>query len=287
MAGVFALKFPLVARFGHLLIWPLSTAAVAQCARNFLGGGVWGQDAHAYWAAVQGPLKYGTAPGQPDAFLYSPAFAEVIRPLGLLPWPLFCTVWVVIETIALVWLVRPLPLSWAIPVFLVCTPELVLGNIYLLTAAATVLGMRHPAAWAFPILTKVTGGVGLLWHAARRDWKAFVTGAAATILTALAFVAFNPSAWHQWIAFLIDNRSGTPDSGASFVIRCACAIVLTLIAARAGWAFLVPVAVMIATPVLVWPVPLTVLAAIPRILVMEGSQPCSAARQKTLRSTSD
>lgn len=287
MAGVFASRFPLIGRLGHLMMWPLSVAAVVQCVRNFVNGGIWGQDAHAYWTAVQGPLVYGTAPGQRDAFLYSPAFADVIRPLGYMPWPLFCTVWVLFETLALLWLIRPLPVKWAIPVFLVCTPELVVGNIYLLIAVATVIGMRHSAAWTFPILTKVTVGVGLLWHVGRRDWKAVAMGIGAPVVVALVFAVFNPGAWLQWFDFLVHHGSGTPDSTLSFMIRCAIAAVLALLGARAGWAFLVPFAVMLATPVLVWPIPLMALAAIPRILVMEGSEAPHPIRTASFRQATE
>ncbi|GAB2765079.1 glycosyltransferase family 87 protein [Sinomonas soli] len=270
MAGVFALKFPLLAKAAQLLIWPFSFAALAQCIRNFATGGRWGQDAHAYWAAVQGPLEYGTAPGREDAFLYSPIFADVIRPLGQLPWPAFCTVWVLIEAAALVWLVKPLPLRWAVPVFITSLPELVVGNIYLLLAMSVVLGLRVPGVWAFPILTKVTTGVGLVWYIARRDWKGLLVGISATALIVLVSCIFGPQAWRQWIEFLAANQTHTPDSTLSFIIRCTIAVLLTYVAARPGWAFLVPIAVMLATPVLVWPIPLMVLTAIPRILLMEG-----------------
>ena len=45
------------------------------------------------------------------------------------------------------------------------------GNIHLLLAVAIVLGFRYPAAWAFVLLTKVTPGIGLLWFAARGEWR--------------------------------------------------------------------------------------------------------------------
>ncbi len=85
----------------------------------------------------------------------------------MLPWPPFCAAWFGIEAAALAWLVRPLRARWAIPVLLLGLPELVVGNIYILLAVAAVVGIGKPAAWSFPILTKVTPGVGLLWFAAR------------------------------------------------------------------------------------------------------------------------
>jgi hypothetical protein len=52
-----------------------------------IGGGA-GYDSHAYWLTRRGS-RYLAAPGRHDAYLYSPAFAQVIRPLTLLPWPVF------------------------------------------------------------------------------------------------------------------------------------------------------------------------------------------------------
>ena len=46
--------------------------------------------------------------------------------------------------------------------------------------------MRHPAAWAFPLLTKVTTGVGVLWFAFRRDWRSLGIAIGATAVIVLA-----------------------------------------------------------------------------------------------------
>ena len=48
-----------------------------------------GWDAHAYYVAWSGGL-YEELPGTVDAYNYSPLFAQVIWPLTLLPWPVFC-----------------------------------------------------------------------------------------------------------------------------------------------------------------------------------------------------
>ena len=174
--SVFARKFPLLTRSVPFVLWALGLEALFVSVRHLVTGNAMGQDSHAYWLAAQGELSYGASPGQRDAYLYSPAFAAVIKPLALLPWPLFCAAWFAIEAAAMVWLVRPLRARWAIPVCLLCLPELVVGNIYILLAAATVVGMRRPAAWSFAVLTKVTTGVGLLWFAARGDWKRLLQG---------------------------------------------------------------------------------------------------------------
>ncbi|GAA2146975.1 hypothetical protein GCM10009825_41000 [Arthrobacter humicola] len=268
--SVFARKFPLLTRSVPILLWALGLEALFVSVRHLVTGNAMGQDSHAYWLAAQGELSYGASPGQRDAYLYSPAFAAVIRPLALLPWPLFCAAWFAIEAAALAWLVRPLRPRWAIPVYLLCLPELVVGNIYILLAAAAVVGMRRPAAWSFAVLTKVTTGVGLLWFAARGEWKRLLQGVGATALIVVVSCAVDPTAWSDWIQFLLANRSGTPDSGVSFVVRCLVAVALIVIAARKQWPCLVAPAMVLASPVLVSVVPWTILIAIPRLL-MDGS----------------
>lgn len=269
--SVFATKFPLLTRSVPFVLWSLGLVAVFVSVRHLVTGNAMGQDSHAYWLAAQGELSYGTSPGQRDAYLYSPAFAAVIWPLALLPWPVFCAAWFAIEAVALAWLVKPLRAGWAIPVALMCLPELVVGNIYILLAAAAVVGMQRPAAWSFAVLTKVTTGVGLLWFACRGEWKKLLQGVGATVLIVAVSYAFDPKAWSDWLQFLFENRSGTPDSGASFVVRCAIAVALIVIGARKQWPFLVAPAVVLASPVLVSVVPWTVLIAIPRLLRAKGS----------------
>jgi hypothetical protein len=269
---VFAEKFPLVTRTALILIWLLSLEAVFVSVRHLVTGGALGQDSHAYWLAGQGHVAYGASPGQRDAYLYSPAFAALIRPLAMLPWPLFCAVWFGIEAVALAWLIKPLRARWAIPVLLLGLPELVVGNIYILLAVASVVGMGKPAMWSFAILTKVTTGVGLLWFAARGDWKRLLQGLGATVLIVTVLYAVDPTVWNAWVQFLLSNRNGTPDSSVSFVVRCLIAVVLVVFAARKDWAFLIAPAMVLASPVLVSIVPWTILAAVPRLLLRSSSE---------------
>ena len=47
-----------------------------------------GLDSHAYWLAAREPdTWYTRPPAYRDAFLYSPAFGQVLQPLSVLPWP--------------------------------------------------------------------------------------------------------------------------------------------------------------------------------------------------------
>lgn len=269
----FAKKFPLAARTALILIWPMSLVAVFVSVRHLVTGNAIGQDSHAYWLAAQGELTYGATPGQKDAYLYSPAFVAAIKPMALLSWPLFCAAWFVLEAAVLAWLVRPLRARWAVPIALLCIPELIVGNIYILLAATAVVGIRRPAAWFFAILTKVTTGVGLLWFVFRGDWRRVFEGAGATALLIAVSYAADPTAWGAWVQFLLDNQNGTPDSKVSFVARCLAAVALVVIGARKQWPFLVAPAMVLASPVLVHMVPWTILAAVPRLLMVSTAGP--------------
>lgn len=263
----FAAKFPSATRLALVLIWPLSLVLLYASVRHLINGNTVGQDSHAYWLAAQGELSYGAAPGQRDAYLYSPVFITAIKPLALLPWPVFGAAWFGIQAVILAWLVKPLRARWAIPVVFLCTPELVVGNIYLLLAATAAVGIKWPAVWSFAVLTKVTTGVGLLWFAARRDWKRLLQGIGATgIIVAVSF-AFDPAAWTAWVQFLLDHRDGTPDSRVSFILRCLAAVMFVLVGAYKQWPILIAPAMVLASPVLTPIIPWTILAALPRLLM--------------------
>lgn len=275
---MFAHKFPSATRAALIIIWPLGLAALFVSARHLLSGGDLGQDSHAYWLAAQGPLTYGAIPGQQDAYLYSPAFIAAVKPLAWLPWPFFSAAWLVMEAAVLAWLVKPMRARWAVPVFLLCLPELVVGNIYLLLAATAIVGLRRPAAWSFAVLTKVTTGVGLLWFAARGEWRRLLEAVGATALIVAVGYALDPGAWNGWLQFLLANRSGTPDNSISFVARCAVAVGLVAVGARKQWPFLVAPAMVLASPVLTPVIPLTILAAVPRLLLAANPGLRSRAR---------
>ena len=129
-----------------------------------------GHDARAYWAApLDDPYEPGSV-GQESAYLYSPAFLVALSPLRALPWPLFLGLWTAGLLAVLFWMARPLLF---LPSMLLALPEIWGGNITILLAAAIVLGFSRSAAWAFPLLTKVTPGLGLLWFGVRREWLHF------------------------------------------------------------------------------------------------------------------
>ena len=66
--------------------------------------------------------------------------------------------------------------------------EIVSGNVHLLYAAVIVAGFRLSAAWALPLLTKVTPGIGLVWFLVRREWRPLAVAFGVTV--AVAAVSF-------------------------------------------------------------------------------------------------
>jgi Glycosyltransferase family 87 len=261
-----ARDFPLLTRVGFMSAWLLGVLAAFRAIQLGITEKNLGSDAHAYWLAGQVPeLTYDRVPGQGDAFLYSPAFAHAISPFTSLPWTGFLALWIALETAVLVWLVRPLSLRWAIPLSLLCVPELVNGNVYLVLAGIAVAGLRYPALWVFPALTKVLPAVGLLWFAIRGEWHRVLEAIlVATAVVACSYVV-SPNAWRLWVEFLVDNRSGTREGSIIFAIRCVAGVGLLVVGARTGrpWT-LAPVMVLV-SPALALTT-LTMLISLPRLL---------------------
>lgn len=218
-------------------------------------------DAYTYWSAPYSDPYPGPELGRPGAYLYSPAFLQALAPLRLLPWEAFHALWAAFGFAALVFLVGPLGGALALTVLPFVFRDLLVGNIHLLLAAAIVVGVRYPAVWTFPLLTKVTPGIGLLWFAGRREWKRMALALATTGFIALASFALAPDLWFEWLARL---RGDTQRAGDLYValigVRLAVGALIVLYAGWRGRAWLVPIAVVIALPIL-WPDSLAILLA--------------------------
>ena len=236
--------------------------------------GEFGLDSRAYWLANHGQM-YGAPPDTRDAYLYSPAFAQLIKPLTLLPWPAFAAVWSLFLLAVLLWLLRPLPLTWAIPLGIAGLNEVVVGNVVLLFAVVVVVGFRRPAAWSFVALTKIAPCLGPVWFAARREWLPLLESALATVLIAGLSYLFDPSAWAAWLSFLNVNAGlseGVTGSsiGPPLVVRIPLAVLLVVWGALTRRVWTLPLAMAFASPVLALGA-FAVLLSLPRLYAPGGA----------------
>jgi hypothetical protein len=262
---------------GPKILWPLwasLAALMATAARDFANQHAVGMDAHAYWLAGRHSQLYGRPPMSHDAFLYSPAFKQLIWPLAQLPWPAFCAVWMVATSVTFIWLLKPLGWGWGVPAFLCCGFAIIQGNITAFLAACLVLGMRRPAVWAVALLTKVVVGIGPLWFAVRREWRALAESLVVTAAVAGLSALVDPGAWSAWLHFLVHNRG----TDATLIYRFAAGVLLVGYAARRNRAWLLAPAMVLVSPVLHGiAVYLTMLAAIPRLRAPRRDAPPAAA----------
>ena len=224
-------------------------------------------DAYAYWTTRDGDFYDEATTGRIGAYLYSPAFAQILTPLVLLPLELFTAIWTAINLAALWWLLGRLALPSL--VFLPIPFEIISGNVHLLYAVAIVVGFRYAGSWAVMLLTKVTPGLGVLWFLVRRQWRASAIAIGATAAIAFASFVIDQRSWQTWIELL---RADAADAGqAAFdtpgwylpvplVPRLVVAAILVVVGALTDRRWLVPFAVVVALPV-VWLNGLAVLAA--------------------------
>lgn len=242
-----------------------------------------GTDAQAYWGIRLADLYRGAHLGDQGAFLYSPIVAQVFAPLSALPYPVFYALLAAVNLGALIYLLGP-ELA-AISLFLVpISNEIGRGNIHLLLAATIVIGFRRPVAWAWVLLTKVTPGVGLLWFAFRREWRAFGVAAASTLGLALVSYLFVPQLWHAWLAMLLSDASATrPNAILQVPVapRLAIAAALLALGAWRNTPAIVPVAAMLALPA-IWVNSLSMLVAV--VPLWMGPPGYASRREQTLDS---
>lgn len=239
-----------------------------------------GVDAHAYWLAWRGPM-YTTAPGTPDAYLYSPAFAHALWPFAQLPWPVFVALFTVLIAIVLGWLLKPLGWKCALPLWLAGLPEIVSGNVFILMALVAVIGFARPESWAFVALTKITPCLGPVWFLARGEWRQLLQSALSIGVIAAVSAAIAPGLWQEWFRFLATHISeaGGP-IGSPFVppsiVRIPLGIALVIWGARKNKPWTIPVAMLLCAPVF-WLGSFTLLAAIPRITAAQRLQSSAIA----------
>jgi hypothetical protein len=234
----------------------------------------WSNDAAGIYDAVRGDL-YAAPWLDHGAYVYAPAFAQAIALLTALPWATFWVVWVALQVTVLVAIARPIPaaLLLLLPWFpLAGHPNPVQGTIangnpQLLLAGAIVLAYRIPAAWAFPLLMKVTPGIGLTWYVARREWRNLAIALAATGAVVAASAAFAPQLWGQWFGVLGQAASADAHSVElvylPLLVRLLAAAALIVWGARHDRYWTVPLGAMLALPAIAYGGFAIAVAAIP------------------------
>lgn len=236
-----------------------------------------GLDGHAYWLAWQGSSFYAAPPASRDAFLYSPLFAELIRPLAGLRWPAFLGTWIVLQALVFAWLLRPVPGRWFVVAYLACLPEILEANVNGLYALMIVVGFRWSASWAFALITKIAPAIGLLWFAVRREWgRLLIPLLVAGLLAGLSYLIW-PTPWSEWLPFLVKNANAGGSKTALLIPRLVLAVTVLCVGAWTGRRWTVPVAVVLASPVFFLNT-LTVLAAVPRLRAMDPAGPAAPLR---------
>jgi len=230
-------------------------------------GRLWGtgQDARCYYQATLADPYLHSAWNDPIAYVYSPAFLQLVTPLTQLPWQLFMAVWTALLIGATRFLTGPRLLAAGL-LFPFTAMEIAGGNISLFLGVAIVIGFRWPAAWALVLLTKITPGVGLLWFAVRREWRHLAIALVATAAIAAVSFVMLPQQWRDWIDVVIGNagKGGTWASvPVPLWIRLPIGAAVVVWGARTNRAWTVPVGAMLALPALWYGGISMLLAAIP------------------------
>jgi hypothetical protein len=235
-------------------------------------------DMHVYWASGSG-FGYSLDPYTVGAYLYAPVFGQALWPVtSVLPWPWFAALWTAAICAVYIWLVG----RWAFLLVLsgAVALELYLGQIDVFIAAAIVIGFRYPAIWAFPLLTKLAPGIGLVWFAVRREWRNLAIALTATVAIAAISAMLTPNLWHDWYDLLrrsITDRQVVDGAyiGIPVWLRLPFALGIVVWGARTDRHWTVPISVLLAMPIL-WINVFTLLLAVIPLREEPGVTPARA-----------
>jgi hypothetical protein len=261
---------PLVGIVVAVVIWGLVVAFAEPWGR------LWGtgQDARCYYQATLADPYLHSEWNDPIAYVYSPAFLQLVSPLTAFPWQAFMAVWTALLIGAVRFLTGPRLLAAGL-LFPFTAMEVAGGNVSLLLAVAIVLGFRWPAAWAIVLLTKITPGIGLLWFAVRGEWRSLAIALGATATIAAVSYVIIPDAWPRWAEVVIAN-AGKGGTWASvpipLLVRLPAAVALVIWGARTDRRWTVPIASMLALPALWYGGISMLLAVIPLLGERPGRQ---------------
>jgi hypothetical protein len=145
-----------------------------------------------------------------------------------------------------------------------------MGNIHLLIGLAIAAGLVWPAAWAFPLLTKITPGIGLLWFVARREHRQLVIATLATAAFVVPSLVLSPGAWVDWIRLVMSTTGHPWGIDIPLAIRLPVAATVIAWGARTDRRWTVVVGSWLAVPALWWNSTAVLVALIP---VLDSSVP--------------
>lgn len=214
---------------------------------------IFGFDAYTTWV-IDFTNLYGIQYLDLGAFRYTPAYAEIFQWVHALPWEVFLWIWdgillAILFKWARGWTLALLALP---PVAL----ELYHGNIHVFMAAAMVVGFRYPVAWIFPMISKVTPGLAVVWFLGRRAWRKFAIAVGSTAIVCAISFAIAPSYWFDWVAVMrqaVDFKPETPyPVDIPFLYRAVAAVAVALWGGWTNRRWTVPVAGMLALPIIWW-----------------------------------
>jgi hypothetical protein len=244
-----------------LLVIALSDPSI-DVKEPFSGQVVTAQDARSYYGFNLDDLYAGRTDWNTiGAYPYSPAFAQLVYPLNLLPWTWFVAAWTAILIGAVYLLTGP---ELFLLGLVVGAMEIAGGNVSLVLALAVVAGFRWPWTWSLVLLTKITPGVGLLWFVLRREWRQLAIALGATAAVAAISFALMPSAWRDWVSLLASNTSKGGTWAAvpiPLLVRGPIGVLLIAWGAPRNQRWTVPVGAMLALPAL-WYGSLSILLAV-------------------------
>ena len=230
-------------------------------------------DSHAYWVVNPADPYRDARLGGVDAFLYAPAVAQLLAPFTHLPFEFFRVLLGAVSLGAL---------AAAGAAYTLVVPgvmeDLVRGNIHVLLAAAIIAGFRWPGLWSAMLLTKVTPGVGLIWFAVRREWRALLQVAVVTgLIVGVSILFFGIGVWQEWIRLLATSAESPRTytylgiAPPRLLVRMPVAVLVIAWGALTNRRWAVPVGAFLALPV-IWPSGFALLAAVPPLVIGDRRQ---------------
>lgn len=228
--------------------------AVVLAMRVGLGGWHDAVDAYNYWRAWDGGLYDKVWFG--GAYIYSPVVAQLLWPFTLLPFEAFRGLLMVASIGALYYMVGPYGIGFVALLFPGVIADLGVGSPHLLMGAALVAGVRGRLwAWSVLPLTKVTPSVAALWLL--RDRRELVRALGIGLAICAVSFALAPGLWFEWARLLLDATGRVPPNTdpmvttIPLVARLPVAIAIAALATWRSWPWLLPVAAVVALPI-VW-----------------------------------